>query len=96
MSDHNTKSLGEAIKAFIDAMKWNDNINQASIRSDWERIAGRDIAMHTTDIQFKEGVLTLSLNSAALRQELHMRRKNLMAHINEFYGNSIVKEIKLK
>lgn len=96
MSDHNTKSLGEAIKAFVDAMKWNDNFNQASIRSDWEIIVGRDIAMHTVDIHFKEGVLTIGLNSAALRQELHMRKKNLMTHINEFYGNSIVKEIKLK
>lgn len=96
MSDHNTKSLGEAIKAFIDAMKWSDNFNQASIRSDWERIAGRDIAMHTTDIRFKEGVLTLSLNSAALRQELHMRRKNLIAHINEYFGSEVVKEIRVK
>lgn len=96
MSDHNTKSLGEAIKAFIDAMKWNDSFNQASIRSDWERIAGRDIAMHTTDIQFKEGVLTLSLNSAALRQELHMRRKNLITHINEYFGSEVVKEIRVK
>jgi predicted nucleic acid-binding Zn ribbon protein len=96
MSDHNTKSLGEAIKAFIDAMKWNDNFNQATIRADWEKMVGRDITMNTTDVQFKEGVLTISLNSAALRQELHMRRKNLIAHINEFYGSEIVKEIRLK
>ena len=96
MSDHNTKSLGESIKAFIDAMKWNDNFNQASIRSDWERIVGRDIAMHTTDIQFKEGILTLSLNSAALRQELHMRRKDLLTHINEYFGSEVVKEIRVK
>jgi predicted nucleic acid-binding Zn ribbon protein len=52
--------------------------------------------MHTTDIQFKEGVLTLSLNSAALRQELHMRRKNLLTHINEYFGSEVVKEIRVK
>ncbi|HBI80655.1 MAG TPA: hypothetical protein DDY04_01560 [Bacteroidales bacterium] len=96
MSDHNTKSLGEAIRAFIEAMKWTDNFNQASIISDWEKIVGRDIAMSTTEIRFMKGVLTISLNSATLRQELHMRRKSLLKHINDFYGNDLVKEIRLK
>lgn len=96
MSDHNTKSLGEAIRAFIDAMKWTDNINQATIISDWEKIVGRDIAMSTSEIRFKDGVLTISLTSAALRQELFMRRKSLLSHINEFYSAELVKEIRLK
>lgn len=96
MGDHNIKSLGEAIRAFIDAMKWNDNINQASLITDWEKIVGRDIAMRTTDIRFKDGTLTISLNSAALRNELHMRRQALITHINEFYKTELVKEIRLK
>ncbi|MDI3527489.1 MAG: hypothetical protein PWR03_1672 [Tenuifilum sp.] len=95
MSGNNTKSLGEAIREFIDSMKWHDQINQASIINDWDKIAGRDIARFTTELRYKNGVLTIKLNSSALRQELHMRRTELISHINQFYGGKeIVKEIK--
>ncbi len=95
MSDHNIKSLGDAIKALIETMKWQDNFSQATIIADWEKVAGREIALHTTDIKFKNGVLTLKLNSSVLRHELHMRKGELAQHINAFYEKDMVKEIRL-
>jgi predicted nucleic acid-binding Zn ribbon protein len=96
MSYHNTKSLGEAIREFITAMKWDEKINETSIIGDWEKIVGRIVQMHTTKIKLKDGQLTLWVDSSALRHELHMRKQQLIKRINDFYHASIVRDIVLR
>ena len=96
MSDHNTKSLGDAIKAFIATMKWEEKLSEASIGNDWEAIMGKQIAALTTGIQLKGGVLTISLKSAALRYEFQMRKQQLIDRVNGYYGSNIVKQVVLR
>lgn len=96
MSNHNTKSLGDAIKAFIATMKWEEKLSEASIKNDWEQIMGNEIAMLTTSIQLKGGLLTLSIRSAALRYEFQMRKQQLIDKINGFYGSTVVTQVVLR
>ncbi|MGD9978473.1 MAG: DUF721 domain-containing protein [Bacteroidales bacterium] len=93
MGDHNVKSLGEAIKAFIAAMKWEDKINEATLMNDWEKIIGRETAKYTTEVRLKDGKLTISFKSAALRYELMMKKKLLIDRINSFFNATVVKDI---
>lgn len=96
MGDHNIKSLGEAIKAYISAMKWEDKITEASVIADWEKIVGKQIALLTTDLRLKDGILTISLKSSVLRHELQMRKQQLIDKINTTYGTNLVKQIILR
>ena len=96
MSNHNAKSLGEAIREFIAAMKWSEKINETSIIADWQQIVGRDVQMHTTSMKLKDGQLTIWIDSSVLRYELHMRKQQLIKRINDFYGTSMVRDIVLR
>jgi len=93
MSDHNTKSLGDAIKAFIASMKWEDKINEATLITDWEKIIGKETAKYTTDVKLKDGKLTITFKSAALRYELMMKKKLLIDRINSYFNTIVVKDI---
>lgn len=96
MSDHNTKSLGDAIKAFIATMKWEDKINEATLINDWEKIIGKETAKYTTEVKFKDGKLTIYFKSAALRYELMMKKKPLIDRINSYFNVPLVKDIDFK
>ena len=54
---------------------------------------GVDYGMDPVNNGFKNGVLTLSIASPGLRQELWYRRESLTARINEAMGRTVVKKI---
>ncbi|MCB8964174.1 MAG: DUF721 domain-containing protein [Bacteroidales bacterium] len=93
MNNHNTKSLGDAIKAFIASMKWEDKINETTLINEWDKIIGSETAKYTTDLRFKEGRLTICFKSATLRYELMMKKKNLIDTINNYFGQAVVRDI---
>lgn len=59
----------------------------------WPEIAGNKVARYTADVNFFNQKLFVSLRSAALRNELMMRRTELVNRINNYLGARVVTDI---
>lgn len=60
----------------------------------WPSIIGRHLAALTGRPDVRNGVMTVSVPSASLRQELHASRSQLVAAINEAIGRSTLTDIR--
>lgn len=92
----NQETLGGVIDRMLDIYKLRSGLTELSIQSDWAKIAGPVIAERTDEILLKGSKLIIRLNSAALRQELHYQREQLMRNVNKHIGQDLVKEVHLR
>jgi predicted nucleic acid-binding Zn ribbon protein len=92
----NQQTIGEVLQEIIAAYRLRPQMNQAKLAADWERLVGKTIARHTTNLYLKDGILQVSLNSAPLRNELFFARNEVKQHLNEVFGEGFVSEIVVK
>jgi len=62
----------------------------------WDEAVGGKIASHAQPATFREGTLTLNVDSAPWLQQLTYLKKDLLAKVNEALGEELVKELQLK
>ncbi len=96
MSKHNIKSLGDAIKEFIQENKLEERIYEVKIVDEWKKIMGHNVAVLTQSINLKNGRLTITLKSSVLRNELQMNKQKVITIINSYLGQGVVREIIFK
>lgn len=60
----------------------------------WPVVIGEELASKSPRPVVKNGVMTIRIFSAPLRQELNMRRSSLAVALNKAVGKDIIKEIK--
>jgi predicted nucleic acid-binding Zn ribbon protein len=71
-------------------------ISQFSIKNGWADIVGPMVAKNTTEISFKDKIIFVALNSAALKHELSFRKEEIVNNINKFCGYKLVDEIVIR
>lgn len=96
MRKSNTQPLKDVIREYIDAIGQRRKLNEVKIVSAWRKIMGNVIANHTKNVFIKDGTLFISLDSAALKNELIMQRDNILRHINDYAGSDIIKKVIIK
>lgn len=94
--DYNTKSIGDLIDDFLKKRGLEERMEEVDINENWEKLVGPMIAKHTTSLQLKDQVLTLKLNSAALRHTISFSKSDLIEKLNEKLGKESIKEVVLK
>lgn len=62
----------------------------------WESVVGKMISKHTKNIYFREGNLTVELDSAPLRQELSYAKSKLVEKLNQQMGKNMVHQLIIK
>ncbi len=93
MSKQNLSSLGDAIQAFLKQNRLDKKIDTSSLTVHWKEIAGEMIAKHTTRLFMKDHTLFLQVDSAALKNELHFLRSQLIKNVNEYLKKELIKEL---
>ena len=96
MRKSNISSLGDAIKEFIHENKLEEKIFEVRVVEDWKKIMGHNVAIYTQNINLKNGKLTVYLKSSVLRNELQMSKQKVIALINSYFRQSVVKDIIFK
>jgi predicted nucleic acid-binding Zn ribbon protein len=95
MKKSNQQSLGEAIREFLQTHHLEEKMAETRIAALWEKAMGSHIARYTTAVAFRKGVLTITLNSPALRQELSYGKKKIADMINQELDQTLVEEVRL-
>jgi len=96
MSKHNEHSLKDAIQLLLETYKLDDRLAERRLISSWESVMGGMIAKHTTDIYIKHQQLFVTLDSAALRNELSLAKSKIVKMLNDEVGKSVINEVILR
>lgn len=95
MSKQNLQSIGSAINEFLKENRLEKKIDISSLTTNWKTIAGDMVANHTKRLFLKDNTLFLEVDSAALKNELHFLKDQLIANINHFLEKDLVKQLVL-
>ena len=84
--------MADVISDFIKEMKLASGLNSRRVCDVWKECSGA--AGYTSNSYFKDGVLTVVLNSSVARNSLGFRLKSIMEDMNEALAkdNLIVKD----
>ncbi|MFN5324080.1 MAG: DUF721 domain-containing protein [Bacteroidota bacterium] len=93
MRNQNDSSLGDIIRQLTEEYRLKDKLDQVSVQRIWESALGTAISRNTKEVTFKKGALKVRIASASLRQELEIRKTEIIAKLNEELGSELVKEI---
>ena len=93
MSKQNLSSLGAAIELFLKQNRLDKKIDSSSLTVNWKEIAGEMIAKHTTRLFLKDHTLFIQVDSAALKNELHFLKSQLIQNVNRYLKKELIKEL---
>jgi predicted nucleic acid-binding Zn ribbon protein len=96
LSKHNEHSLKEVIEQLLKAYKLDDKLAERKLISSWESVMGVMIAKHTKDLYIKHKQLFVTLDSAALRNELSLARTKIVKMLNEEVGSEVINDVILR
>lgn len=89
----NEYSLKEAIDEMLKTYRLNHKLDETKAVNAWEKVVGEVINRYTTNLRVHDGVLYVTLSSAALKQELLYRRTEIMNLLNAECGGNIIREV---
>lgn len=88
--------LKELIDKMLRSYGLGPKLDQVKLMKVWEEVVGQMISRHCRDLYFKEGTLTVILDSAPLRQELSLAKTKLIDRLNQKMGKTMVQKLVLK
>lgn len=94
MSDE--KPLKRAIDQLLRAYGYQPQLDELEVIKVFEEQVGQMFRNHTKNIAFKDRVLYIQLDSAALKQELSYVKEGLIQRINQQIGKTLVEKIMIK
>ena len=91
----NEQPLKEVFDELLKIYRIEGGYRGAEAIEAYKNVMGPAVANQTEDIRFYEGVLTIKLKSAALKNELSYAREKLVALINKQLEKDLVREIRI-
>jgi predicted nucleic acid-binding Zn ribbon protein len=92
----NSANMKTLIDKLIRSYGLESKMQELDVMSEWENIVGKMIARHTKDIQIRNKILYITLDSAPLKQELLMNRTRIIELVNEKSGKMLVDDVFIK
>ena len=93
MRKTNEVTLGAAIQSMLAELNLRHGVYEARIEAMWEKVMGRSVAKHTTQIQLKGDRLYVTVDSAPLRNELFYSRLKIRDVINQELAGDVIKDV---
>lgn len=93
MKRTNAQSVGDIINQVLRQERLDVRLDEQRALAMWPQLVGPGINRYTTARSVKDGVLTFTISSAPLRNQLMLSRSSLITRINEALGREVIKEI---
>lgn len=92
----NSANMKTLIDKLIRSYGLESKMQELDVMSEWENIVGKMIARHTKDIQIRNKILYITLDSAPLKHELLMSKTRIIELVNEKSGKMLVEDVFIK
>jgi predicted nucleic acid-binding Zn ribbon protein len=93
MRKSNIQPIKDVLREYIHALGHSRKLKEVNIISQWEKLMGKAIASHTSNIFIRKKILYVALNSSIIRNELFMQREKIILHLNNAAGEQIIEKI---
>ena len=93
MKRTNAKSIAEIIGDFMQQEDIEAAVLEQKALRLWPQVVGQGVNRLTTERYVDDGVITVKIASASLRNDLMLSRSNLIAQLNNLVGKPVIKEI---
>jgi hypothetical protein len=90
------KPIKDTIKEILKSYQLEEKLMAVRIKDSWEKLMGKSIMGHTTEIYIKGKKLYLKFDSAALKEELSYSREKVVKMVNEELDDDVIDEIILR
>ena len=91
-----TKALAQAIQELTLSFGIDKKLEQYEAVTQWAGIVGPQIAKETEPQKIERGLLLVRVRKGVWRNELTMRKEEIIAKLNKAIGNNAVKDIKFQ
>mgnify|MGYP002625676684 FL=1 len=85
------QTLGEALRAYLRAVGAETKIKEMRVLQAWDSVVGSIIAGDTSAINLQNGVLYVRFNSPIIRNEVTMRKSQIISRLNQEVGEELVR-----
>ena len=93
MKRTDAKSIAEIIGDFMQQEDIEATVLEHKALNLWGQVVGPGVNRLTTERYVDDGVITVKIASAALRNDLMLSRSHLIAQLNQLVGKPVIKEI---
>lgn len=90
------EAFGSAWETLVHQLGITKKMKQALVLSSWAEIVGEQIARVTEAERIENGILFVKTLNAPWRNELTMRRLQIIEKLNAAAGSKVVKEIRFR
>lgn len=87
------ESVGDVLRQTLQSQGMTDRLYETRAIALWPTIVGEEIAAMTSRPSVFNGVMTIHVRTAPLKQELNMSRSGLIRIINDMLGRETIKEL---
>lgn len=91
-----SEKVGGVILQYLREMGLETPLNEHRLINAWDIVLGPAVSKYTKDLKIYNQVLFVTVSSAALRNELMMRRTELVARLNAQVGAQVITQIVLR
>ena len=89
----NEQTLKEVLLQVVGSPKIKDKYLLLSIKDAWKTCFGPTIQQYTSELRFREGILTATITSAPLRHELSLNKEKIIRIMNETLQSDHIKVV---
>lgn len=94
MERKHPESVGDVLRSLLEETSLKSRMEELEAIELWPKIAGDSIASECRKPKVKNGIMTIGVPNASLRNDLHMNRSLLRQHINKQLGKETITEIR--
>lgn len=87
------RPLGQAIRELLNTYHLDTRFDETNIVASWGRVVGKPIARRTRRVWLRDKVLYAEFDSAAMKHDFLMHRKEILDLFQKEFGATAVSEI---
>ncbi len=88
-----TQHLGTVLRQFLREEGLETPLNEFRVVSSWNEVMGNVVSKYTKDVNIRGGILYVSIINPSLRQNLQMKRTEIIQKLNAHVGAQVVQNI---
>lgn len=96
MKKTNTENVGGVILQYLREMGLETPLNEHRLIKAWDTVLGPAVSKYTKELKIYNQVLFVTVSSAVIRNELMMRRTELVSRLNSQVGAQVITQIVLR
>ena len=89
------QKLGKAINSMLKSVGIDRAVQQNESLLIWEKVVGTTVAENTTAEEVKHGTLIVRVSTPVWRNELAIRKGEILNKLNDALGKKVIRDIRL-